>query len=140
MCKYKVLYVFIFFRQLSNRDAALRSRERKKMYVRDLELKSRYLESECRRLGHVLQCCFAENQALRLHLQNEKAYGASVTKQESAVLLMGTKHYISLNPFSVLSLVLMPPFGASNFHYQVFTFSLFDSNLTQYVKKTGGKF
>ncbi len=36
----------------------------------------------------MLQCCFAENQALRLHLQNEKAFGASVTKQESAVLLM----------------------------------------------------
>lgn len=75
-------------RQLRNRDAAVRSRERKKTYVRDLELKSRYLESECRRLGHLLQCCFAENQTLRLHLQNEKAFGASVTKQESAVLLM----------------------------------------------------
>ena len=88
----------------------MRSRERKKTYVRDLELKSRWLESECRRLGHLLQCCFAENQALRLHLQNEKAFGASVTKQESAVLLMGTKHYSPLNPFSVLSLVFINRF------------------------------
>ena len=85
----------------------MRSRERKKTYVRDLELKSRYLESECRRLGHLLQCCFAENQTLRLHLQNEKAFGASVTKQESAVLLMGTKRHISINHFSVLSLVFI---------------------------------
>jgi len=50
-------------RQLRNRDAAVRSRERKKMYVKDLELKSRYLEGECRRLGMLLQCCAAENQA-----------------------------------------------------------------------------
>ncbi|XP_052201152.1 bZIP transcription factor 60 [Diospyros lotus] len=75
-------------RQLRNRDAAVRSRERRKMYVRDLELKSRYLEGECRRLGMLLQCCFAENQALRLSLQNAKAFDASVTKQESAVLLL----------------------------------------------------
>ncbi|KAL4650525.1 hypothetical protein ACB092_01G093600 [Castanea dentata] len=75
-------------RQLRNRDAAVRSRERKKMYVRDLELKSRYLEGECRRLGHLLQCCVAENQALRLSLHSGSAFGASATKQESAVLLM----------------------------------------------------
>uniref|UniRef100_A0A7N0UM38 BZIP domain-containing protein n=1 Tax=Kalanchoe fedtschenkoi TaxID=63787 RepID=A0A7N0UM38_KALFE len=77
-------------RQLRNRDAALRSRERKKMYVKDLELKSRYLEGECRRLGRLLQCCYAENQDLRfrLHLGNGAA-GAAMTKQESAVLLLG---------------------------------------------------
>lgn len=77
-------------RQLRNRDAALRSRERKKMYVKDLEMKSRYLEGECRRLGRLLQCCFAENQALRLSLQNQPPFGcgASVAKQESAVLLL----------------------------------------------------
>ncbi|TYI68599.1 hypothetical protein E1A91_D08G099700v1 [Gossypium mustelinum] len=43
-------------RQLRNRDAVVRSRERKKMYVKDLEMKSRYLEGECRRLSHVLHC------------------------------------------------------------------------------------
>ncbi|KAK4600376.1 hypothetical protein RGQ29_010147 [Quercus rubra] len=75
-------------RQLRNRDAAVRSRERKKMYVRDLELKSRYLEGECRRLGHLLQCCYAENQALRISLHSGSAFGASATKQESAVLLL----------------------------------------------------
>ncbi|MFQ6625989.1 hypothetical protein Gotur_004858 [Gossypium turneri] len=42
--------------QLRNRDAIVRSRERKKMYVKDLEMKSRYLEGECRRLSHVLHC------------------------------------------------------------------------------------
>ncbi|XP_021909218.1 bZIP transcription factor 60-like [Carica papaya] len=76
-------------RQLRNRDAALRSRERKKMYVRDLEMKSKYLEGECRRLGRLLQCFAAENQALHLSLHNGgSAFGASRAKQESAVLLL----------------------------------------------------
>lgn len=78
-----------FFRQLRNRDAAVKSRERKKMYVGDLEMKSRYLEGECRRLGRLLQCCYAENQALRLSLQSGNAFGAPMAKQESAVLLLG---------------------------------------------------
>ncbi|KAH9759807.1 bZIP transcription factor 60 [Citrus sinensis] len=75
-------------RQLRNRDAAVRSRERKKMYVKDLEMKSRYLESECRKLGRLLHCVLAENQSLRFSLQKGNAYGASLTKQESAVLLL----------------------------------------------------
>lgn len=83
-----------FFRQLRNRDAAVRSRERKKMYVRDLEMKSRYLEGECLRLGRLLQCYYAENQALRLSLQSGGAFGASMTKQESAVLLLGMNNTI----------------------------------------------
>ncbi|MBA0735885.1 hypothetical protein Gogos_019687 [Gossypium gossypioides] len=49
---------------LRNRDAVVRSRKRKKMYVKDLEMKSRYFEGECRRLSHMLQCFIAENQAL----------------------------------------------------------------------------
>ncbi|MBA0740469.1 hypothetical protein Gogos_013670 [Gossypium gossypioides] len=49
---------------LRNRDAVVRSRDRKKMYVKDFEMKSRYLEGECRRLSHVLQCFIAKNQAL----------------------------------------------------------------------------
>ncbi|KAL2529781.1 bZIP transcription factor 60-like [Forsythia ovata] len=48
-------------RQMRNRDAAVQSRERKKMYVRDLEMKSKYYEAECKRL--------------------------EMTRQESAVLL-----------------------------------------------------
>ncbi|GMN34666.1 hypothetical protein TIFTF001_004815 [Ficus carica] len=75
-------------RQLRNRDAAVRSRERKKIYVKDLEMKSKYLEGECRRLGRLLQCCYAENQALRVTMQMSGAFGASTTKQESAVLLI----------------------------------------------------
>lgn len=69
------------------------------MYVRDLELKSRYLEGECRRLGHLLQCCYAENQALRLSLHSGSAFGASATKQESAVLLLGMNHQPSCSCF-----------------------------------------
>ncbi|XP_044475199.1 bZIP transcription factor 60-like [Mangifera indica] len=75
-------------RQLRNRDAAVRSRERKKTYVKDLEMKSRYLEGECRKLGRLLQCVLAENQVLRLSLQKGSAFGASSAKQESAVLLL----------------------------------------------------
>ena len=74
---------------MRNRDAAVRSRERKKLHVKNLEMKSRYYEGECRRLGHLLQCCFAENHALRLCLQARGACNASMTKQESAVLLLG---------------------------------------------------
>ncbi|KAK3425663.1 hypothetical protein EUGRSUZ_F02193 [Eucalyptus grandis] len=66
-------------------NAAVRSRERKKAYVRDLEVKGKYLEGKCRRLGRLLQCVMAENQALRFSLENN-ACGASVAKQESAVL------------------------------------------------------
>lgn len=67
----------------------MRSRERKKLYVHDLEMKNKYFEAECRRLGHLLQCCLAENQALRFSLHNSKVFDASVSKQESAVLLLG---------------------------------------------------
>ncbi|KAE8713883.1 putative U2 snrnp auxiliary factor, small subunit [Hibiscus syriacus] len=75
-------------RQLRNRDAAVRSRERKKIYVKDLEMKSRYLEGECRRLSHMLQFFIAENQALRLTLHKGGTFDASSAKQESAVLLL----------------------------------------------------
>ncbi|XWS08041.1 hypothetical protein CRYUN_Cryun41cG0043400 [Craigia yunnanensis] len=74
--------------ELRNRDAAVRSRERKKMYVKNLEMKSRYLEGECRRLSRMLQCFIAENQALRLTLHKGCAFDASSAKQESAVLLL----------------------------------------------------
>ncbi|KAM0932391.1 putative transcription factor bZIP family [Dioscorea sansibarensis] len=75
-------------RQMRNRDSAMKSRERKKMYVKDLEMKSKYLESECRRLKYAFQCCVAENVALRQCLQNGRAFGAPAARQESAVLFM----------------------------------------------------
>ncbi|XP_071703983.1 uncharacterized protein [Rutidosis leptorrhynchoides] len=81
-------------RQLRNKDAALKSRERKKMYVKELEMKSKYYEGECRRLGSILQCIMAENQAFRFSLHtstsnsSNKAFNASMTKQESAVLFL----------------------------------------------------
>lgn len=81
---------------MRNRDAAVRSRERKKMYVKDLEMKSKYYEAECKRLGIVLQCCLAENQALRLSLHNTKAFDPSMTKQESAVLLLGKDYELGI--------------------------------------------
>nr|CBY88800.1 basic-leucine zipper [Humulus lupulus] len=75
-------------RQVRNRDAAVRSRERKKMYVKELEMKSKYLEGECRRLGRLLQCVYAENQALRLSSSCYAFGGSTTTKQESAVLFL----------------------------------------------------
>lgn len=76
------------------------------MYVRDLELKSKYYESECRRLGIMLQYCLAENQTLRLSLQNSKAVGASMPMQESAVLLLGKAIITHLLACSVCILFL----------------------------------
>ena len=64
----------------------MQSRERKKMYVKELEMKSMYLESECRRLDYTLRCCMAENFALNQRLQKNDALAA---KQESAVLFVG---------------------------------------------------
>ncbi|MQM21619.1 hypothetical protein Taro_054662 [Colocasia esculenta] len=76
-------------RQMRNRDSAMKSRERKKLYVRDLEVKSKFLESECRRLQNALNCCASENIALRQCLQKANALGAPLAKQESAVLFVG---------------------------------------------------
>ncbi|XP_057776557.1 bZIP transcription factor 60 [Salvia miltiorrhiza] len=96
-------------RQLRNRDAAVRSRERKKMLVRDLEMKSKYYEAECKRLGILLQCCLAENQALRLSLHSGQAFDASRTKQESAVLLLESLLLGSLLGFlGIIYLLILP--------------------------------
>jgi len=96
-------------RQLRNRDAAVKSRERKKMYVRDLEMKTKYLEGECKRLGMLLQCCCAENHALRLSLQSAKVFDASMTKQESAVLLLESLLLGSLLWFlGIICLLILP--------------------------------
>lgn len=73
-------------RQMRNRDSAMKSRERKKTYVKDLEVKSKYLEAECRRLSYALQCCAAENVALRQSMLKDRPVGAPTAMQESAVL------------------------------------------------------
>lgn len=67
------------------------------MYMKDLEMKSRYLEGECRRLGRLLQCVLAENQALHFTIQKGNALGASSAKQESAVLFLGMLHLTCLS-------------------------------------------
>ncbi|KAL8126946.1 hypothetical protein AgCh_014021 [Apium graveolens] len=91
-------------RQERNRDAALRSREKKKLYVRELEMKSRYFEGECKRLGMVLNCVTAENHALRLSMPSSKPFDVSRTKQESAVLFLGMN--LQIYPF-LFSLILL---------------------------------
>ncbi|CAN6207239.1 unnamed protein product, partial [Urochloa humidicola] len=73
-------------RQMRNRDSAMKSRERKKSYVKDLETKSKYLEAECRRLSYALQCYAAENMVLRQSLLKDRPVGAPTAMQESAVL------------------------------------------------------
>ncbi|KAL6562969.1 hypothetical protein OROHE_005556 [Orobanche hederae] len=96
-------------RKLRNKDAAMRSRERKKLYVHDLEMKSKFYEAECRRLGHLLQCCVAENQALRFSLHNSKVFDASVSRQESAVLLLELLLLGSLlGPLGIICLLILP--------------------------------
>lgn len=81
--------ILCLLRQMRNRDSAMKSRERKKIYVKELEMKSKYLETECRRLDYALRCCAAENLVLRQCLQKEKPFDASAAKQESAVLFEG---------------------------------------------------
>ncbi|KAH9618414.1 hypothetical protein KSS87_000501 [Heliosperma pusillum] len=97
-------------RQSRNREAAMRSRERKKSLVKDLEIKSRYFEDECRRLQRMLHCCYVENQWLRCSLQT---YGAPITKPESAVLLLGMLYRSFLPPlFAGLNLLISIVFYA----------------------------
>ncbi|PAN04487.1 hypothetical protein PAHAL_1G071000 [Panicum hallii] len=73
-------------RRMRNKDSAMKSRERKKLYLKDLEMKSKYLEAECCRLSYALQCCAAENMALRQSLLKDRPVGAHTAMQESAVL------------------------------------------------------
>lgn len=111
----------------------MKSRERKKIYVKDLEMKSRYMEAECRRLGRLLQCCYAENQMLRISMSN--AYGASLTKPESAVLLLGMNltHLVFIflfifflfNICCYLSSDFLPLFVSADFYnWIIFTYYL----------------
>ena len=83
---------------MRNRDSAKSSRERKKEYIKELEMKSRFLESECKRLNYSLQCFMSENMALRQTLHSKeiavagkgkKPHCADVAMRESAVLFLG---------------------------------------------------
>lgn len=84
---------------MRNRDSAMKSRERKKSYIKDLETKSKHLEAECRRLSYALQCYAAENMALRQSLLKDRPLGAPTATQESAVLT-GKTCYPSSNLYS----------------------------------------
>ncbi|XP_021753679.1 bZIP transcription factor 50-like [Chenopodium quinoa] len=81
------------------------------MYVKDLEIKSRYMEAECRRLGRLLQCCYAENQMLRISLGS--AYGASMAIPESAVLLLESLLLVSL-VWLMVNICLLPRLPLQN--------------------------
>ncbi|XP_073001106.1 bZIP transcription factor 50 [Typha latifolia] len=96
-------------RQMRNRDSAMKSRERKKMYIKELEMKSKYLESECRRLNYALQCCAAENMALHQSLQKERLSDDLLAKQESAALFVESRLLGSLFWLvSIICLFLIP--------------------------------
>ncbi|CAL9779348.1 unnamed protein product [Musa acuminata subsp. burmannicoides] len=96
-------------RQMRNRDSAMKSRERKKMYVKELEMKNKYLEAECRRLDYVFRCCTAENLALHQRLKKERLYDAPTAKQESAVLFVESLLLGSLSWLvSIVCLFLVP--------------------------------
>ncbi|KAL0906332.1 hypothetical protein M5K25_024819 [Dendrobium thyrsiflorum] len=98
-------------RQMRNRESAMISRERKKLYIKDLEMKNKHLEIEYRRLDYTLRCYTAENMALRqsLQFQKNRSCGASVAKQESAVLFMESLLLGSLFWFvSLVCLFLLP--------------------------------
>ncbi|WVZ79375.1 hypothetical protein U9M48_026957 [Paspalum notatum var. saurae] len=95
-------------RQMRNRDSAMKSRERKKSYIKDLETKSKFLEAECRRLSYALQCYAAENMALRQSLLKDRPVGAPTAKQESAVLTETLPLVSLLWLVSIVCLLLMP--------------------------------
>lgn len=86
-----IVHFLFCLRQLRNRDSAMKSRERRKLYIHDLEKRSRSLEMECRRLEHLLYSAAAENRALHQHLQRDRTIGSSTAKQESAVLFVGKR-------------------------------------------------
>ena len=94
---------------MRNRDSAKSSRERKKEYIKELEMKSRFLESECKRLNYSLQCFMSENMVLRQALQSKeiaaagkgkKPHCADVAMRESAVLFLG--NYLNLYIFHLI--------------------------------------
>ncbi|KAM0883535.1 hypothetical protein ACQ4PT_031579 [Festuca glaucescens] len=95
-------------RQMRNRDSAMKSRERKKSYVKDLETKNKYLDAECRRLSYALQCCIAENMALRQSMLKDRPVGAPTATQESAVLTETLPLVSLLWLVSIVCLFLMP--------------------------------
>ncbi|CAN6163436.1 unnamed protein product, partial [Urochloa humidicola] len=95
-------------RQMRNRDSAMKSRERKKSYIKDLETKSKYLEAECRRLSYALQCYAAENMVLHQSLMKDRPVVAPTAMQESAVLTETLPLVSLLWLVSIACLFLMP--------------------------------
>ena len=104
-----------FIRKMRNRDSAMKSRERKKTYIKDLETKSKYLEAECRRLSYALQCYAAENMALRQSLLKDRLVGAPTAMQESAVLTGKIRPHIYITSPQCIILVCRMPEHFSSF-------------------------
>ncbi|CAA7408020.1 unnamed protein product [Spirodela intermedia] len=98
-------------RQMRNRDSAMKSRERKKIYVKDLEMKSKFMASEVRRLQHALHCCAAENMALRQSLTKAKALSVPLAIQESAVLFVESLLLGSLYWLVSIVCLFLPPWA-----------------------------
>uniref|UniRef100_A0A0A8YWU5 Uncharacterized protein n=1 Tax=Arundo donax TaxID=35708 RepID=A0A0A8YWU5_ARUDO len=71
-------------------------------------MKSKYLEAECCRLSYALQCCAAENMALRQCLLKDRPVGAPTAMQESAVLTETLPLVSLLWLVSIVCLFLMP--------------------------------
>lgn len=98
-------------RKIRNRESAMMSRERKKMYINDLEEKNKHLESEYRRIEYALRCSMAETIDLRkkLQFQTIRLCGASMARQESAVLFVESLLLGSLFWFVSLASILLFP-------------------------------
>ncbi|OEL17659.1 hypothetical protein BAE44_0021317 [Dichanthelium oligosanthes] len=89
-------------------DSKKKKREKKKLYVKDLEMKSKYLEAECCRLSYALQCYAAENMVLRQSFLKDRPVGASTAMQESAVLTETLPLVSLLWLVSIVCLFLIP--------------------------------
>jgi hypothetical protein len=100
---------------MRNKDSAMKSRERKKLYLKDLEMKSKYLEAECCRLSYALQCCAAENMALRQSLLKDRPVGAHTAMQESAVLTGKICQHIYIS--STQRVILVCGMAVNIFHH-----------------------
>ncbi|XWS26066.1 hypothetical protein CRYUN_Cryun27aG0121000 [Craigia yunnanensis] len=68
-------------------------------------MKSRYLEGECRRLGRMLQCFIAENQALCLTLHKGCAFNASLV---CCALVRYDINYKDISPCFYCLLFILP--------------------------------
>eukprot|EP00245_Coleochaete_scutata_P006417 TRINITY_DN20846_c0_g1_i1.p1 TRINITY_DN20846_c0_g1~~TRINITY_DN20846_c0_g1_i1.p1 ORF type:complete len:539 (-),score=93.02 TRINITY_DN20846_c0_g1_i1:328-1944(-) len=86
-------------RLMRNREAAIESRKRKKMYEKELEVKCRLLESQCSQLRHTVAVAAIENSALRAELDRVKSIpsvGSKFGVVEPAVLESDSLPWMSL--------------------------------------------